>query len=264
MSVVKALRNQSSYEYDNTFNIIYKELVCRMQRIPKRKQEYVAKPLCDVLNTEFDNIAKISYGFFRGRIDDKYDLISYAIKTLFTIEKPLMVYQVIERIETKKIRRIADMIENEQALLNGLLPDDRKHSHKSFLVLNWDYINKADFMSNMIQLHRYTYSKVIHASKSLKYTSSSMLLSIVDDALYQLVKANRKIPETYNEYMFRKKCISNAIQRLEQANRPMLAYFNVMQYSERIMMEWSDMLVKEITKLRALQQSDAKRFKNLK
>ena len=91
-----------------------------------------------------------------------------------------------------------------------------------------------------------------------------MLLSIMDDALYQLVKANRKIPETHDEYEFRRQCISKAIQRLEQANRPMLAYFNVMKYSERIMMEWSEMLVTEIAKLRALQQSDAKRFKDLK
>ena len=44
----------------------------------------------------------------------------------------------------------------------------------------------------------------------------------------------------------------------------MLSYFNVMEYSERIMMEWSEMLVTEIAKLRALQQSDAKRFKSLK
>ena len=95
----------------------------------------------------------------------KYNLISLAINTLYELEKPLMVYQVIESIETKKIRRIADMIENEQALLNGLLPEDRKHSHKSFLVLNWDYIKKAEFMSNMVNLHRYTYSKVIRAQR---------------------------------------------------------------------------------------------------
>lgn len=264
MSVVKALRNQSAYEYDNTFNLLYREIVFRMQRVPKRKQEYVAKPICDVMNKSFDIISKISYGFFRGRIDEKYDLISAAINTLYELEKPLMTYQIIEQVETKKIRRLADMIENEQALLNGLLPEEKKRPHKPFLVLNWDYINKAEFMSNMVKLHRYTYSKVIHGSNKLKYTHSTMLLNIMDDALYQLVKANRKIPETYEEYAFRRQCISNAILRLEQANRPMLAYFNVMKYSERIMLEWSEMLVNEIAKLRGLQQSDAKRFKNLK
>jgi len=83
MSVVRALRNQSAYEYDNTFNLIYKDIVFRMQRISKRKQEYVAKPLCDIMNKSFDNISKISYGFFRGRINEKYNLISLAINTLF-------------------------------------------------------------------------------------------------------------------------------------------------------------------------------------
>ena len=198
MSVVKALRNQSSYEYDNTFNSIYKDIVSRMQKVPKRKQEYVAKPLCDVLNASFDNISKISYGYFRGKINEKYDLISHSMKTLFEMEKPLMVYQVIENIETKKIRRIADMIENEEALLNGLLPEDKKHPHKSFLVLNWDYINRAEFMSNMVKLNRYTHTKVMHGSNSLKYTSSAMLINLMDDALYQVVKANRKIPETHD------------------------------------------------------------------
>ena len=264
MSVVKALRNQSSYEYDNTFHLLYKDIVFRMQRIPKRKQEYVAKPLCDIMNKEFDTISKISYGFFRGRTKEKYNLVLSAIDILYELEKPLMVYQVIEHIEIKKIRRIVDMIESEVRLLNGLLPDELKLSHKSFLVLNWDYINNAEFMNNMVKLHRYTYSKVMHGNNALKYTASPMLLNIMDDALYQLVKANRKIPETYDEYVERRQCISNAILRLEQANRPMLSYFNVMKYSERIMMEWSEMLVTEIAKLRALQQSDAKRFKNLK
>ena len=37
-----------------------------------------------------------------------------------------------------------------------------------------------------------------------------------------------------------------------------------MQYSERIMREWSDMLVKEITLLTGLQKSDKRRFDNLK
>jgi len=264
MSVVKALRNQSSYEYDNTFNLIYKELATRMKRVPKRKQEYIAKPICDVMNKMFDNISQISYGYFKGKLDEKYDLISSAIDTLSEFEKPLMIYQIIEGVESKKIRRIADMIENEEALLNGLLPEDKKHPHKSFLVLNWDYINRAEFMSNMVKLNRYTHTKVMHGSNSLKYTSSAMLINLMDDALYQVVKANRKIPETHDEYMRRRKCISTAIQRLEQANRPMLTYFNIMQYSERIMIEWSDMLTKEIKKLRALQQSDAKRFKELK
>lgn len=91
-----------------------------------------------------------------------------------------------------------------------------------------------------------------------------MLISLVNDAFYELILANKKIPETRIEYEARRQHISNSITYLKEMNRPMLFYFNLMQYSERIMKEWSELLVSELKMLSSLQKSDKERFKTLK
>ena len=111
------------------------------------------------------------------------------------------------------------------------------------MILDWDKIHKVEFLRNMSNLHRYTYSKVLNASVCYDDTEGALLISLIDDAFNNVMKA---------------------ISCLKQMNRRMLAYFNLMQYSERIMREWSDMLVKEITLLTGLQKSDKRRFDNLK
>lgn len=89
------------------------------------------------------------------------------------------------------------------------------------------------------------------------------MILLVNDAFYELILANKKVPETKAEYEQRRQHISNAITYLKGMNRPMLFYFNLMQYSERIMNEWSELLVSELKMLASLQRSDKERFKSL-
>lgn len=95
-------------------------------------------------------------------------------------------------------------------------------------------------------------------------TQGKLLINTVNDAFYYLMRANEKIPTTKKEYMKRKERISNVISSLHQMNRSLLPYFNLMQYSERIMNEWSSMLTQELKMLYALQKSDKSRFDGLK
>ena len=85
----------------------------------------------------------------------------------------------------------------------------------------------------------------------------------MNDAWYQCVSANRKIPTTKQEVISRQKHISNAISDLHKMNRPMLSLFILMDYSEREMREWADLLTEQIRLLYALQKSDKKRFGKL-
>ena len=94
-------------------------------------------------------------------------------------------------------------------------------------------------------------------------THGRLLIKEADDAFYFLILANQKIPETKDEYEKRRAYISESISCLKRMNRSLLFYFNLMKYSERIMNEWSDMLVQELKMLYALQQSDKERFSML-
>ena len=51
---------------------------------------------------------------------------------------------------------------------------------------------------------------------------------------------------------------------LQDAEYPIYELFNIMQYSENVMKEFSDLLTTEIKLLKGLQKSDAERYKNLK
>ena len=72
------------------------------------------------------------------------------------------------------------------------------------------------------------------------------------------------IPETKEMYITRKELISDAITCLQDSEYPIYELFNIMQYSENVMKEFSDLLTTEIKLLKGLQKSHAERYKNLK
>ena len=90
------------------------------------------------------------------------------------------------------------------------------------------------------------------------------MTSVVDDALYYVMKSNMQYPKTKEEYEKRRQLLSQAISLLHKLNRSMISYFNLMRCSERVMREWSDLLIEELTLLYAVQTSDKKRFGKLK
>ena len=183
------------------------------------------------------------------------------IATLNTLEKPLMVLWNVQKYETGAMVRWVSKIKQEVFLLNRMHEDEDIECEVS--VLDWWAINNASFLKNMSELHRYTHGKVANAHTAYDGTEGSLLISLVNDAFYELILANKKIPETKSEYEDRRQHISNSITYLKEMNRPMLFYFNLMQYSERVMNEWSELLVDELKMLASLQRSDKERFKAL-
>lgn len=263
MSVLRSKRRISDTEFEHTFMQLYRFSREKTAHLPKRKKRWLGENIDLIMNKVYRNIMEINECYFRDKSEKlKYihELSEQSVELLQSLEKPLMALWNIEHYKTKTMVHWVQFIGEEIYLLN-LINDTGRCNE--MMILDWDTIHKMEFLRNMSELHRYTMSKVLNASSCYDSTEGALLVSLVDDALHSVMKANYKIPKTKEEYIIRSKYISRAISCLKQMNRRMLAYFNLMKYSERVMLEWSTMLTNEITLLVGLQKSDKRRFANL-
>lgn len=261
MSVLKSKRKISSLEFENTFAELYKFSLAHTSKVPKRRKKWLCFDIDNSMNTLYRGIMHINDIYIRDRqrrLDYTSDAAVQHIVALNELEKPLMVLWNVQEFETSVMISWVSKIKQEVFLLNRM--NDKGNIACSVSILDWRAINAANFLKNMSELHRYTHGKVAHAQMRYDDTEGSVLISLVNDAFYELILANKKIPETKKEYVERKQHISNAITYLKEMNRPLLFYFNLMEYSERIMNEWSKLLADEIKLLTALQKSDKLRF----
>ena len=83
------------------------------------------------------------------------------------------------------------------------------------------------------------------------------------NALYDVAMANLREPQTKKEAETRDAWLKDAIDNLNAMQRPMVGLWNIMDYSEKIMDEWSGMIDEEIRILTGLREVDRNRYKNL-
>lgn len=263
MAVLKSKRKISDTEFENTFMKLYCFSRERTSTVSKRRKQWLCSDIDLIMNKVYRNIMEINECYFRDKADkQKYinSLSDSSVELLLSLEKPLMSLWDIQHYETKTMVNWVAQINKEISLLN--LIHDTGRSDR-VMIIDWRAVHSMKFLDNMSTLHRYTHGKVVNAAVCYDGTEGALLINLIDDAFYSLLKANRKIPTTKEEYIMRSKYISNAISCLKQLNRRMLAYFNLMQYSERVMREWSDMLIEELNLLIGLQKSDKSRFGKL-
>jgi hypothetical protein len=125
-------------------------------------------------------------------------------------------------------------------------------------------MQKLNFLNVMSKLHKYTYEKIGHAPMYCKDTLCDRISDFIDTALFEVISANDNYPESKAETKEREKHLINAIDALNGLQRPTLSLWNIMEYSENIMSEWSELLDSEISLLEGLKKSDKERFKNLR
>lgn len=271
MAVLKNNRTLSQYQYEWDFNKMYEYFRVQLKKVPKRRIPWVSDPLTTILRQVHSDIMELSTGYVSSqkRAQWKHDLILKALKNLAALQMPLDNFWNIMQSDEHHRKTWCEYINKEIALLHGMLIVNSQYSEedekevKQITYYKTSDINNAKFLCNMRELHRYSHTKVIHAKKDFDGFESSTIVSLVNDAWYQCVSANRKIPTTKQEVISRQKHISNAISDLHKMNRPMLSLFILMDYSEREMREWADLLTEQIRLLYALQKSDKKRFGKL-
>lgn len=265
MSVLRSKRNISKSEYENTITNLYMYSANRTSSVPKRRQKWLCVDIDSKMNRVYSDIMEIGLCYIPDS-DEKAsfvnNIISNSIDGLRSLQRPLLIMWNVQKYEIKEMAEWSRFIKTEISLLQSLIGN--KEEESNMVILDWHVINSVNFLKNMSELHRYTHGKVSNACMAYDNTHGQLLIDSVNDAFYFLMLANRKIPTTGKEYLYRKECISKAISSLNKMNRGLLFYFNLMQYSERVMNEWADMLTQELKMLHALQKSDKTRFGGLK
>lgn len=265
MSVLRNNRKISENEYERTFKELYRFTKESLIKVPKRKQKFLCDNIYLRMNSIFEDILKITEMYVITE-EDKILLAKRAIKKLKGLEKPLLALWNIENIPEKKMTRWATLVDTEVSLLTRFVgkEDDVVVDMSNTITINWKQVKNTSFLSNMSQLHRVVHAKAEHIPKIYLNSDTSMIISIINDAWYNLLKANQRIPKTQKEYQNRRKLISEVISDLYSIQRPMVTFFNLMQYSENTIMEISNLINDELKMLIKLQKSDRERFSNLK
>lgn len=269
MSVVRSKRTISKTEFENTFIELYRFSEMQTAKISNRRKRWLCEEYSELMNEAFNNIMDITESFYHRSNDKEYTdaKIIKTLNLLYMTQKRLYVMWNVSCIETKKMAKWCDLLQKECGLLIDMLDmknkNDKRYDYK-FKILDYRYINKAEFLRKMSEFHRFIHGKVTNAPKKYDNTSGQMLIDLADSTLFLLIKANSKIPTTKEEYESRKKCIELSISNLYKIQRHILFYCNLMNYSERVLEEWCDYVVEELKLLHSLKKSDAKRFGNLR
>lgn len=271
MAVLKNNRTLSQYQYEWDFNKMYDYFRIQISKVSKRRAVWVSDPLTVILRKVHSDIMELTTGYVpqKSRAKWKHDLILNALTNLAALQMPLDNFWNIIQTDEHHRKTWCECINKEIALLHGMLiansqysKDDEKEV-KQITYYKTSDISNAKFLYNMRELHRYSHTKIIRAKKDFDGFESSTIISLVNDAWYQCISANEKIPTTKQEVICRQKHISNAISDLHKMNRPMLSLFLLMNYSENEMREWANLLTEQLRLLYALQKSDKDRFRKL-
>lgn len=265
MSVIRSQRNLSSYEYENSTANFYHFSRRHTEKIPKRRRRWLAYPIESAMSKLYLDAQSITEYYHKNSNmvrEYKCKTSEYCIQQILDLEKPLMVLWNVQKYETKKMAAWVELANHVIAMFGKVADIDVSNSKLS--MLDWKAINEMRFLKVMSELHQYVHGKAVHEKMIYDNSIGVSMTSVVDDAFYYVMKANMQYPKTKEEYEKRRQLLSQAISLLHKLNRSMISYFNLMRCSERVMREWSDLLIEELTLLYAVQTSDKKRFGKLK
>lgn len=263
MSVLRTQRRVSSFQYWESFTKLYEYHIGRISLISSRKQKWICTNINKIMNDAYFIVSSIESKHFKNesKQPNREILFDKAISHLESLQDGLFILWNVECYDSNKMINWASMLNNEMELLSNSMK--QKRTYKKIKILDWNKIHSANFLNNMSKLHRYVHGKVIKVPCKYDDTITVTFTELIDKAFVNIINANNSIPQTKDEYITRKTLISDAISCLEDSEYPLLQLFNIMQYSDRIMEEFSDMLSDEIKMLKKLQISDKKRFSDL-
>lgn len=266
MSVIKAKRHIAKSEFEQTFSLFYADSRRLLSKASKRRKDFICPKIICLNNSIYNDLMIVQLNLFakqKDKKDEKQKRIKYALEKIENLEKAIMVYSNIMSLPFDKQCRWCDPLNKEIALLNGMIEDDNDKSDFRVKVLDWEKINKFQVLKNMCALHRYVHGKAVKAKNFLDNGETPLIIELIDEAFYNTMTASTFFPKTKEEYQNRKNKLKRALHCLDEIQRPMLSYFNTMEYSDRVMREWSELLNDEIKLLKGLQKSDKKRFRKL-
>ena len=264
MSVLKRNREIAYTEFERQMCNICKELKARLSTLPARYHKYLDRKIYEPASRAFEAVILANEkNAYNDKERQKRDALFYAaLADIGKLQKPLLAYWNIKDSKEGGMKQIADMIGREYGLIYGIL--DRKDVPPMIVTLPKKKMQELLFLGKMSELHKYCYQKIGHAPNDCTDFISARIADFADTALYHVVLANHKQPETRQEAEKRAEHLQGAIDCLNGMQRPMLALWNLIEYSENTMDEWAGLLDEEIRLLEGLKKSDKARYKGLK
>lgn len=264
MAVLRSRRTTAYSEFERNMGIIHKDLEQRMHALPVRYKKHICKGLYEPMNRAYDAVILANEQKGRGaaQAEKRQRQFTIAIESIMAMEKPLMAFINIRDIKPESCARIGESINREIALIYGAAKWPMEE-RPVFRIPRKEKFKRLAFLGKMAELHKYTIEKTAHAPNDCFDSLSARIDDFVTTALYDVVLANDKMPETRKEAEARDALLKDAIDNLNAMQRPMLGLWNIAQYSERIMDEWAGLLSEEIRILTGLREADRSRYKGL-
>lgn len=275
--MLKNKRQLSPYEYEKKYKDIYNIFMKISDTTPKRKRYWLINPIFAFSNDIYYHVmnmieeSKLTDIVLKDKFMRKYRYVSMIVNDIKEIQKYLLSLWNIEHYKFEKMCYLANEINVFQTLILSSLKDkgcecisdlDVIESER-LLVLNFDRIEQIEFLKIMSQLHKYSHEKVYHMKQTLRNDAAALIIQLVNNAFYDVIKANNILPHSRKEYLERRKYIEEAIKAMFEINRPLILCANVMMYSERTIKEWCKLICTEIKLLKGLLKSDKNRFSKL-
>ncbi len=263
MSVLKSKRVLSPHEYVTNFIDLYKYTEERLAGVPKRKRKWLCEPIILKMNSIYNIIADSNCDYYisNTKLCDNTDIANEIINELLNLQRPLLALWNIEKYKTQKMAHWSDLINEEINYVKriGVIKEEKA----KLFIIDYEAVNKADFLKALSKLHRLIYSKTISLPDNIRGAKGLLLMRLADDALYYAYDANRFVPTTKAMYDARAKKMIKAYKRLKAMDNPMFSLFNLMGYSEKTMIEMANALQDATNLLYGVIKSDKERFKDL-
>lgn len=236
----------------------------RLNKVPARYKKFINPKVYDPTNKAYTAVILASEQNARTKTgyQNREKMLDAAVRAIISLQKPMYAAWNLMGTEDGAIQRWTERYNKEIALLWGVLKRP-KEEQPVFIALPKTKMKRLAFLKTMSELHKYTYEKIGHAPEYCKDTLSNRIADFIDTALYEVVIGNHKIPETKEQARKREEHLQAAIDSLNGLQRPLFALWNIMDYSENIMNEWSELLDTELKLLEGLMEADKERYKKL-
>ena len=239
---------------------LYEYTEAKLSKMAERKYRWLGEPITMKMNVMRDEIMQIFDAYY---VTDKSrkERCVIVIRDLLSLQKLLLALWNVEHYKTDRMIKWASMIDREISLLARLAGFRAEGQY--MYILDYEAVEKLKCMKTASTLHKTIYSKTISLPTSTRNTKGSFLMDMADETLYRILEGNRIYPKTKEEYEKRKKNFSRAINCLKSMESPLMAIFNLMNYSDETMEEIAGLVTETAKLLRGIMESDEKRFSNL-
>lgn len=261
MSVLKNKRHLARSEFERVYQQYYEISKQHFNKAAKRRQKSICEPLKLINNNIYNDVMTLQEILNKKKekyVNQREKIIQNIFIKIQILERQIMVYSNITKLPFDKQALWVDPLNQEIELLNKLT---QKPTNFQVNILDWTKIKNFKTLNTISYFHRYVHGKVLRATNRLKNGEDDLVLNLIDETFYCTVKANIKIPENKEEFEIRQGNLERAIQCLNEIERPLLCFFNLMEYSNRIQKEYGKMLTKLNKMLNGIINSDKKRFK---